>query len=42
MFKNRYRSHRIGFYKDASLKNLTTDELVHRFSDWLICQRYSR
>ena len=42
MFKNRYRLSRIGFYRDASLQNLTTEELVHRFSDWLICQRYSR
>ncbi len=42
MFRNRYRPVRTGLYRDASLKNLRTDELVRRFSDWLICQRYSR
>src|SRR5215467_11468826 len=41
MFKNRYqldRSHQ----KDASLTGLSSGELMARFSDWLICQRYSR
>jgi site-specific recombinase XerD len=42
MFKNQYRPARTNAYRDASLKNLTTKELVLRFSDWLICQRYSR
>jgi integrase/recombinase XerD len=42
MFKNRYRPVRSGLYRDVSLRNLSTDELVRRFSDWLICQRYSR
>ena len=42
MYKNHYRLVRTGFYRDVSLRNLTTDELVRRFSDWLICQRYSQ
>jgi integrase/recombinase XerD len=42
MFKNQYRPIRTGFYRDSSVENLKTEELVRRFSDWLICQRYSR
>jgi site-specific recombinase XerD len=42
MFKNQYRLARSGFVRDTSLRNLTTQELVRGFSDWLICQRYSR
>jgi site-specific recombinase XerD len=41
MFKNQYRAARTS-YRDASLRKLTTSELALRFSDWLICQRYSR
>lgn len=41
MFKNQYRPARSS-YRDASLRKLTTSELTLRFSDWLICQRYSR
>lgn len=42
MFKNQFKPARTGFHRVASLKNLTTEELVSRFSDWLVCQRYSR
>jgi site-specific recombinase XerD len=41
MFKNQYRPARTS-YRDPSLSKLTTSELIVRFSDWLICQRYSR
>lgn len=41
MFKNQYRPVRTS-YRDASLRKLTTSQLTGRFSDWLICQRYSR
>jgi site-specific recombinase XerD len=42
MFKNQYRPSRTGFHRNNSLEDLTTKELILRFSDWLICQRYSR
>jgi site-specific recombinase XerD len=42
MFKNQYRAARFGFCREESLKNLTTAEIGARFSDWLICQRYSK
>lgn len=42
MFKNQYRPSRAGLYRDVSLNHLTTEEIGSRFSEWLICQRYSR
>jgi len=42
MYKNRYRARHGSPPRDRSLRNLTTRELMDQFSDWLICQRYSR
>lgn len=42
MFKNQYKPARTDFLGVASLRGLTTEELVRRFSEWLVCQRYSR
>lgn len=41
MFTNQFRPARSGLYRDSSLKKLTTKEIGIRFSDWLVCQRYS-
>jgi site-specific recombinase XerD len=42
MFRNQYLPARKARLRNTSLEKLTTEELASRFSDWLICQRYSR
>jgi site-specific recombinase XerD len=42
MFRNQYRPAQTARLKDESLRNLTTEEVIGKFSDWLVCQRYSR